>query len=212
MYDTHGITDEDSSKHKQDYSYYNRFSVDPLDELFTHGGRFHFQDHDITFFHKMSVTARQYENNLVPKSQHIPHLVLFYTDWCFSCLQAAPLWRRLVDTLEPLGVALVTVHGGRESTLARKIGVPQLPGLVLLLDGKNYVYKEGFHSAQKIIEFIRSKLPYKMVPVVNDDNVEDFLNGWADNRVRGLIFERQNVLRLRYLVTAFHFRDRVAFG
>lgn len=213
LFDQHGITDEDSARQKRDYSYYNRFSMDPLDELFNaHGGRFHFQDHDITVFHKMSITSRQFENNLLPKSQNIPHLILFYTDWCFPCLQAAPMWRRLVDTLEPLGVALVTVHAGREAALTRKLGVSQLPSLVLLLDGKNYVYKDGLGSAQKIIEFIRGKLPYKMVPAVNDGNVDDFLSGWADNRVRGLIFERQNTLRLRYLVTAFHFRDRVAFG
>lgn len=51
-----------------------------------------------------------------------------------------------------------------------------------------------------------------MVPVVDDNNINDFLSGWSDNRVRGLVFEKQNALRLRYLITAFHFRDRVAFG
>lgn len=156
---------------------------------------------------------RQFENSLVPKSHHTPQLVLFYTDWCFPCLQATPLWRKLVDTLEPLGVSLATLHAGREPALARKVGVSSLPCLVLLLDGKHYLYKEHLGgSVQKVTEFIRHKMPYKMVPLVDDTSVDEFLNGWQDNRVRALVFEKQQQLRLRYLITAFHFRDRVAFG
>lgn len=47
---------------------------------------------------------------------------------------------------------------------------------------------------------------------VNDDNVHDFLRGWIDNRVRALVFENKEQPRLRYLLTAYHYRDRVAFG
>lgn len=61
-------------------------------------------------------------------------------------------------------------------------------------------------------EFIRSKLPYKLVPTITDSNVDSFLDGWYDNRVRALVFERQQQPRLRYLLTAFHFRRRVAVG
>lgn len=62
------------------------------------------------------------------------------------------------------------------------------------------------------IEFLRSKMPYNLVPTINADNVDQFLSGWKDNRVRGLIFEPRSPMRLRYLISAFHFRDRVAFG
>lgn len=55
-------------------------------------------------------------------------------------------------------------------------------------------------------------MPYNLVKRIDDSNIENFLNGWVDNRVRGLIFEPRTNIRLRYLVTAFHFRDRVAFG
>lgn len=55
-------------------------------------------------------------------------------------------------------------------------------------------------------------MPYKLVPRIKTNDLNDFLNGWEDNRVRGLIFEPRNTIRLRYLVTAFHFRKRVAFG
>lgn len=55
-------------------------------------------------------------------------------------------------------------------------------------------------------------MPYKLVPKIQEDTVEPFLEGWEDNRVRGLIFEPRQTVRLRYLVTAYHFRHRVAFG
>jgi DnaJ family protein C protein 16 len=55
-------------------------------------------------------------------------------------------------------------------------------------------------------------MPYKLVPKIRNEDVDAFLNGWEDNRVRGLIFEPRQNMRLRYLVTAYHFRHRVAFG
>ena len=34
-----------------------------------------------------SITYKAYSNNLVPASHKQPHLLLFYSDWCFSCSQ-----------------------------------------------------------------------------------------------------------------------------
>lgn len=63
-----------------------------------------------------------------------------------------------------------------------------------------------------VSEFVRNKLPYKLVKPITDDNVDKFLDGWEDNKVRGLIFEDRPAVRLRYLLTAFHYRDRITFG
>lgn len=209
-YDQKGITEENVNARAEYHQYH---APNPFEELFAqHGGRFNFQDSDITFFHKLSITIRQYDKTIIPRSQTVPHLIFFYTDWCFPCLQAAPYMRKLVEYLGPLGVNLVTVHSAREPNLARRLNVHSLPCLVLLLDGNAFVYKETGTSLQKIVEFIRKKLPYNLVQKVQDADVEEFLNGWEDNRVRGLIFEPRENIRLRYLITAYHFRDRVAFG
>ena len=48
--------------------------------------------------------------------------------------------------------------------------------------------KERHFSTVEVIEFIRRKLPYRMVDAVTDRSVLDFLSGWRDNRVRVLIF------------------------
>lgn len=61
-------------------------------------------------------------------------------------------------------------------------------------------------------DFVRKKLPYQLVPNIDESNLDEFLNGWEDNRVRALIFEPRQNVRLRYLLTAFNFRFRVVFG
>ncbi|XP_013182257.1 PREDICTED: dnaJ homolog subfamily C member 16 [Papilio xuthus] len=211
-YDLYGITNEDEHMYKQrhDYSQYARFSNDPFEEFF--GTHFRTQDQDITLFHKLSVTARHFENHIMEKSVHTPALVLFYTDWCFDCVRSAAAWRRLVEALQPLGITLATVHAGHEAALARRVGVHGVPCLTFVIDKQVYIYKESLGSMPKILEFVRWKFPYKLVVNLNDYNVDAFVSDFEDNRVKALIFEERPNIRLRYLITAFHYRERVSFA
>lgn len=61
-------------------------------------------------------------------------------------------------------------------------------------------------------DFLRSKFPYKLISNINKNNIDSFLSGWIDNRIRALIFDKKESVRLRYLFVAFYYRDRVAFG
>lgn len=61
-------------------------------------------------------------------------------------------------------------------------------------------------------DFVRLKLPYKLLGNVKDSNIDAFLSGWTDNRVRALVMEPRSQPRLRYLIAAYHFRHLVAFG
>jgi DnaJ homolog subfamily C member 16 len=94
---------------------------------------------------------RAYENHLVPKSYRTPYLILFYSDWCFSCLQMEPIWRRIMEELEPIGVGIATVHSENEPLLVKKVGVSSLPLMILLMDGKAMHYKESLFSVQKVV-------------------------------------------------------------
>ncbi|XP_012528124.1 dnaJ homolog subfamily C member 16 [Monomorium pharaonis] len=208
-FDNHGITEE-SLRQRRDNSHFN--VLDPLEELFTGNFKFHYQSSDNTLFHKMSITYRSFENVIVPKTYRIPYLILFYSDWCYMCLQVEPTWRRLIDELEPLGLGLATAHAKKESTLARRLGVHSIPCLVVIVDGRTSIYKESLFSIQKVVEFVRSRLPYRLISTISDTNVDNFLSGWTDNRIRALIFEKRDFIRLRYLLTSFYYRDRVAFG
>lgn len=75
-----------------------------------------------------------------------------------------------------------------------------------------YIHRNVNQCFFFIIEFIRKKIPYSITQRIFDHNVEDFLGGWIDNRVRALIFEPRNKTRLRYLIRAYAFQYRVAFG
>lgn len=211
LYDQHGVTNEDSHMYKQkhDYSNYGRFATDPLEEFF--GKQFHF-DHDISIYHKLSVTTNYYEQTILEKSRSVPYILMFYNDWCFRCTRLVGAFKKLIDILEPLGVQFATVNAAHEQRLFRTAGLNDLPSLVFVLNGHNYVYRESTISAQKVVEFIRKKLPYRIAVKVDDSNIDDFLNGWMDNKVRALILEPRNQTRLRYLLAAFQFRNRVQFG
>ncbi|XP_024875532.1 dnaJ homolog subfamily C member 16 [Temnothorax curvispinosus] len=209
-FDYHGITEESISRQRRDDSHFN--VLDPWEELFTGNFKFQYQKRDITLFHKMSITYRSFENVIVPKTYRMPYLILFYSDWCFMCLQAESTWRRLIDELEPLGLGLVTAHANKEPTLARRLGIHSVPCLVVTVDGRTSVFKESLFSIQKVVEFVRNRLPYKLISTISDTNVDNFLSGWTDNRIRALIFEKRDFIRLRYLLTSFYHRDRVAFG
>ena len=58
-------------------------------------------------------------------------------------------------------------------------------------------YRDSILSVVKVLEFIRRKLPYKLVQRIEDSNVDDFLQGWPDNRIRVLLFGKLDVVRLR---------------
>ncbi|GJQ86858.1 hypothetical protein Trydic_g19526 [Trypoxylus dichotomus] len=207
-YDQKGITEDDFYL-KQEYARYRPPHI--FEDIFGYA-HFNFQENDITFFHRLAITTRQFDKVIIPKSARVPHFIFFYTDWCFPCLQTAPYMRKLADYVEPFGVNFITVHNSNEPNLGRRLNIHTLPCLVLLLDGNIYVYKETITNLQKIIEFLRKKLPYKLVSLVDESEIDEFLNGWEDNKVRGLIFEPGKVIRLRYLITAYRFRDRVVFG
>lgn len=95
---------------------------------------------------------------------------------------------RLVEELEPVGFGIATVHTEHEKELARKVGAKELPHMILLLDRKVMHYKDPQFSAVKAIEFIRRKFPYRLVEIIDRNNVDAFLAGWMDNRVRVLYF------------------------
>ncbi|XP_011498447.1 PREDICTED: dnaJ homolog subfamily C member 16 [Ceratosolen solmsi marchali] len=209
-FDNHGITEESLPNQRRES---NNFNVpDPFEGFFSGNFQFHYQSRDISLFHMMSISHRAYENTILPKSFRTPHLILLYSDWCFACLQVEPTWRRLIDELEPLGINLVTVHAERELILSRKLNVHSLPCLAITIDGRTSIYKESLFSVQKIIDFLRSKFPYRLFYNINNKNVDSFLSGWIDNKVRSLIFENRDTPRLRYLIIALHHRDHVVFG
>ncbi|GAB6019855.1 hypothetical protein CHUAL_001394 [Chamberlinius hualienensis] len=211
LYDKNGITEDSlNSRHTPDYDHFNRF--ENFERLFAGGFHFKFDSDQGEFYRKQSITKKAFSKFIIPNSSTLPCLILFYTDMCLRCLQAEMVWRRITEEMAPLGIEVATVHANMESALAKQVGVNSLPYLTLVVDGHIYHYKDLQLSLFRTIEFIRNKLPYGLVSTVTADNFVDFLKGWTDNRVRVLMFIRRNVVKLRYLVVAYQFRNQAAFG
>lgn len=112
----------------------------------------------------------------------------------------------MVEELEPVGFGVATIHSEHEKELTRKVGAKELPHMVLVLAGRVIHYQDPQFSAVKVIEWIRRKFPYKSVEVLDDSNVDTFLNGWMDNRVRVLLFGHVRLVYFfQFLDTQFIF-------
>jgi len=212
MYDQKGIVDDGLNRNSQPGG--DHFGDMPSFFSQSGGFRFQFKTAEMTLFYQQSITSRAYENIISPQSQKQPYLMLIYSEWCMTCLQLLPLWQRLVEELMPIGINLATVHYDQETELAQKLGGRrgELPHVIMIIDSKVHYYRDEQFSVLKVIEFIRSRLPRDLITPINDENADEFLNGWKDNKVRVLLFGKLDQVRLRYLAVAFKYRNRATFG
>ncbi|KAH8328807.1 hypothetical protein KR067_004559, partial [Drosophila pandora] len=212
IYDLYGITDKDSQylQKKYDYSEYNRYSTDQYDEI-SLGNQFPI-GHDIGLFHKLSVTANYFEKTILPNSAKKVYIILFYNDWCFRCIKIIEPFQKLIDILEPLGINFATINAVHEPSTFRKTGADEVPKLIVIIKKNFFIFRDNDLTPIKVVEFIRKKLPFNILQRIESKNINVFLSGWIDNKVRALIFEPRRQIRLRYLLTAFEFYDRVTFG
>nr|CAG4650074.1 EOG090X049L [Sida crystallina] len=213
MYDQRGLV-EDGPNFKSGQSSGDHFGEMP--SFFSHSGGFKFQFKmpEMSFYYQQSITLKAYENTVLPQSQKQPYLVMVYSEWCMMCLHVLPLWQRLVEELEPIGINLVTVHYDHETDLAQKLGGRrgELPHLVLVMDSRITYFNEDQFSVIKVIEFMRSRFPRNLISAVNDENGDELLQGWKDNKVRVFLFGKLELVRLRYLALAFRYRSNAIFG
>jgi DnaJ family protein C protein 16 len=100
-YDTHGITDDqpqhrhhpENSGHRRFHSPFDFFE----DDFFSHGQQQRGGaggSSEQRLYHKQSVTSHQYYNTVLPESAEKPYLILFFSDWCFTCLRIEPIWAK----------------------------------------------------------------------------------------------------------------------
>jgi len=50
------------------------------------------------------VICRLYENTVLPESHTKPYLIYAYSDFCFHCMQVAPIWDQIQEDLEKIGI------------------------------------------------------------------------------------------------------------
>lgn len=165
------------------------------------------------YFRKHSITNRAYHNSILPQSFARPYLIVFYGDMCAPCDEIQDFMRKIMTELEAVGMGFATVHSRHENALAKKVGVRTLPHIISLTDGEIRPFLDDHISLSAFIDFVRRSLPSDLIVEVDDANYVHFLNGWHDNKVRVVfVNEDVNVIKLRYLLVAFYFRERIQFG
>ncbi|XP_054641412.1 dnaJ homolog subfamily C member 16 [Dunckerocampus dactyliophorus] len=177
---------------------------------------------DESFFHfprsrdfadsKYLLHHAQFNSDVLPDSYKRPYLIKVTSEWCFACIHIEPVWKDIVQDLEPLGVGIGIVDLGYERRLANQLGAHRAPSIIGLVNGR----VTFFHQAivrEYLRQFIEDLLPPKLVEKITDDNYLQFLDSWhVENKPSVLLFDQVANVPLVYKLTAFAFRDYVHFG
>ncbi|XP_037622880.1 dnaJ homolog subfamily C member 16-like [Sebastes umbrosus] len=207
-FDRYGQMDENQpfgqSQHQGFRGFHNSFY---FDESFFHFPRSRdFADSKYLLHHA------QFNSDVLPDSHKRPYLIKVTSEWCFACIHIEPVWKEVVQELEPLGVGIGIVDLGYERRLANQLGAHRAPSIIGLVNGR----VTFFHQAvvrEHLRHFIEDLLPQKLVEKITDNNYLAFLDSWhVENKPSVLLFDQVPVVPLLYKLTAFAFRDYVRFG
>ncbi|XP_034022879.1 dnaJ homolog subfamily C member 16-like [Thalassophryne amazonica] len=166
----------------------------------------HFADSKYLLHHS------QFNSEVLPDSHKRPYLIKVTSEWCFACIHIEPVWKEVVQELEPLGVGIGIVNLGYERPLANQLGAYRAPSIIGLMNGR----VTFFHQAvvrDHLRQFIEDLLPQMLVEKITSSNYLAFLNSWyVENKPSIVLFDQVPVVPLLYKLTAFAFRNYVRFG
>ncbi|XP_078095065.1 dnaJ homolog subfamily C member 16 isoform X2 [Mustelus asterias] len=174
--------------------------------------QFQFNSARDSFDDKYLLHFSQYMTEVVPDSYKKLYLIKVTSDWCFSCVHIEPIWKELVQELEPLGLGIGVIDSGYERRLLNHLGVYQHPAIVGVINGRVTFFKTTV-VRENLRHFVENLLPSNLLEQVTNKNYMHFLSAWEqDNKPRALIFHHKYAVPLLYKLIAFQFKDYVKFG
>lgn len=209
LYDRHGYAATQQQQQQQQHG--RGFGEFP--SFFRNGpfGSFNFNFGGESIVDKYTIGLQFYETRVLPESYRKPFFLYAYADLCFACMHYEPLIEKLFKELEEVGIGVGTVHVSSSRALGSKLRIHEIPMMMAVVNGKVSHYK-GPASLQSLRDFIRNIFPKDVVRFLNDDNLDTFLTGWSDNRVRALFFSARDRPPVRFLLPAFGHREKIATG
>lgn len=116
-----------------------------------------------------AVSAAEFEQEVIVKSQTVPVLIDFWADWCEPCKQLMPLLHQIVDSLDGT-VNLATIDTDVEQELAMNYGVRSLPTVLLMKNGE---IVEQFMGVQPESEIRKLLEPHLSEPAIKEEMASD---------------------------------------
>lgn len=211
-FDKYGDVDGQPGNQKNPHHHFRSFHK--YDSFFFDDSIFNFEFNSArdSFDDKYLLHFSQYMNEVVPDSHKKPYLIKVTSDWCFSCIHIEPIWKEVVQELEPLGVGIGVIDSGYERHLLNHLRVYQHPTIVGVVNGRVSFFKNVV-VRDNLRQFVENLLPSKLLDQVTNKNYVQFLSAWEDdNKPHALIFHQKPIVPLLYKLTAFQFKDYITFG
>ncbi|XP_067873435.1 dnaJ homolog subfamily C member 16 isoform X2 [Heterodontus francisci] len=211
-FDKYGNADGQSGNLQQPHHHFRSFHK--YDSFFFDDSFFQFQFNSArdSFDDKYLLHFSQYMTEVVPDSYKKPYIIKVTSDWCFSCVHIEPIWKEVVQELEPLGLGIGVIDSGYERRLLNHLGVYQHPAIVGVINGRVTFFKNAV-VRENLRQFVENLLPAKLLEQVTNKNYVHFLSAWEqDNKPRALIFHPKSVIPLLYKLIAFQFKAYLKFG
>ncbi|XP_005101904.2 dnaJ homolog subfamily C member 16 [Aplysia californica] len=185
----------------------------PFDDFFSGGfGSFRFGGRESVSMEKFLITLRQYESKMHPRSHQSPCFIYAFSDFCFDCMRIEPVVFKFMTELDAVGMCVGAVHLRRSPGLASHLRLHTAPYLLAVVSGRITYYKNSAISFHLLRDFVKKLFPAGTLTTITDDNFEEFVSGWKDNRVRAIFFSSKEEPSMRFLAPAFAHRDRIASG
>ncbi|XP_046332432.2 dnaJ homolog subfamily C member 16-like [Haliotis rufescens] len=211
-YDNYGYTSASNNEGRNHNFRQQGFA--PFDNFFGGGGggggfRFSFGGDSIIEKHR--ITLRNFETKVVPESFTRPCFMYVYTSFCFDCLRIEPYIEKIIMELQSVGLCVGAVHDMHSQGVVSHLRISHAPAILGIVNGRPVHYKGGI-SMNMLREFVRGWFPKNTLHTVNDKNYDEFLSGWADNRVRAIFFSQKDQPSARFLAPAYYYREYVKSG
>ncbi|RMG35724.1 MAG: co-chaperone YbbN [Planctomycetota bacterium] len=108
--------------------------------------------------HVVDVTAQNFEQEVLVRSQQIPVVVDFWAPWCEPCRQLAPLLHKLAEEYGGRFV-LAKMNVDQSPEVAGMLGIQSIPTVVAFVGSRPVDHFQGLLPEQALREWLERLLP-----------------------------------------------------